>query len=94
MQCRHYSDTLFWHTGLHRWTVQSDSCSLLLGFATRFVLTTAMENGGRFTDGQVDQQRCLGGWSVTSGVVHLDVKKIIEEYSNNAGLITNNSNKR
>ena len=52
-----------------------------------------MENGGRFTDGQVDQQRCLGGWSVTSGVVHLDVKKIIEEYSNNAGLITNNSNK-
>ena len=74
--------------GLHRWTVQSDSCSLLLGVATRFVLTTAMENGGRFTDGQVDQQRCLGGWSVTSGVVHLDVKKIIEQYSNNAGLIT------
>ena len=53
-----------------------------------------MENGGRFTDGQVDQQRCLEAWSVTSGVVHLDVKKIIEEYSNNAGLITNNSNKR
>ena len=47
-----------------------------------------MENGGHFTDGQVDQLRHLGGWSVTSGVVHLYVKKIIEQYSDSAGLIT------
>ena len=47
-----------------------------------------MENGGHFTDGQVDQLRRLGGWSVTSGVVHLYVKKIIEQYSDSAGLIT------
>ncbi|CAH3187009.1 unnamed protein product, partial [Porites evermanni] len=31
------------------------------GFATRFVLTAAMENGGRFADNQVDQLRRLGG---------------------------------
>ena len=49
---------------------------------------TAMENGGRFTDGQVDHLRSLEGWSVTSGVVHLYVKKIIEQYSDSAGLIT------
>ena len=47
-----------------------------------------MENGGHFTDNQVDQLRRLGGWSVTSGVVHLNVKKIIEQYSDSAGLIT------
>ena len=73
---------------LHRWTEQSHSCSLLWGFATRFVLTTAMENGDHFTDNQVDHLRRLGGWSVTSGVVHLYVKKIIEQYSDSAGLIT------
>ncbi|CAH3034092.1 unnamed protein product [Porites lobata] len=32
--------------------------------------------------------RRLGGWSVASGVVHLYVKKIIEQYSDSAGLIT------
>ena len=47
-----------------------------------------MENGGHFTDNQVDQLRRLWGWSVTSGVVHLYVKKIIEQYSDSAGLIT------
>ena len=52
------------------------------------MLTTAIENGGRFTDDQVDQLRHLGGWSVNSEVVHLYVKKIIEQYSDSAGLIT------
>ena len=46
-----------------------------------------MENGGRFTDDQVDQLRRLGSWSVNSEVVHLYVKKIIEQYSDSAGLI-------
>ena len=30
----------------------------------------------------------FGSWSVNSGVVHLYVKKIIEQYSDSAGLIT------
>ena len=79
---------LNWQMGLHRWTVQADSCSLLYGFATRFVLTTTMENGSHFTGGQVDQLCRLGGSSVNSVVVHLYVKKIIERYSDSAGLIT------
>jgi len=58
------------------------------GFATRFVLMAAMENGGHFSDNQVDQLRRLGGWSVQSGVVHIYVKKIIEQYSDSAGLLT------
>ena len=39
---------------------------LLQGFATSFVLNAAMENGGRFTDDQVDQLRRLeeGGGGV------------------------------
>ena len=62
---------------------------LLQGFATRFVLNAAMENGGRFTDNQVDQLRRLGGgWSPKSAIVHLYIKKIIEEYSDTIALIT------
>ena len=61
---------------------------LLQGFATRFVLNAAMENGGRFTDNQVDQLRRLGGWSPKSAIVHLYIKKIIEEYSDTVSLIT------
>ena len=60
---------------------------LLQGFATRFVLNAAMENGGRFTDTQVDQLRRLGGWSPKSAIVHLYIKKI-EEYSDTLALIT------
>ena len=55
---------------------------------TRFVLTAAMENGGRFADNQVDQLRRLGGWSVQTGIVHMYIKKIIEQYSDSAGLIS------
>ena len=47
-----------------------------------------MENGGYFSDNQVDQLRPLGGWSVQSGVVQIYVKKIIEQYSDSAGLLT------
>ena len=50
-----------------------------------------MGNGGRFSDNQVDQLRRLGGggvWSVQSGVVQIYVKKIIEQYSDSAGLIS------
>ena len=47
-----------------------------------------MENGGHFSDNQVDQLRPLGGWSVQSGIVHIYVKKIIEQYSDSAGLLT------
>ena len=36
----------------------------------------------------VDQLRHLGSWLVNSGVVHLYMKKIIEQYSDSAGLIT------
>ena len=46
-----------------------------------------MENGGRFADNQVDQLRRLGG-SVQSGIVHIYIKKIIEQYSDDAGLIS------
>ena len=45
-----------------------------------------MGNGGRFSDNQVDQLRRL--WSVQSGVVQIYVKKIIEQYSDSAGLIS------
>ena len=47
-----------------------------------------MENGGRFSDHQVDQLRRLGGWSPKSAIVHLYIKKIIEEYSDAVSLIT------
>ena len=47
-----------------------------------------MENGGRFADNQVDQLRRLGGWSIQSGIVHIYIKKIIEQYSDSAGLIS------
>ena len=56
-----------------------------------------MGNGGRFSDNQVDQLPRLGGggggggggvWSVQSGVVQIYVKKIIEQYSDSAGLIS------
>ena len=47
-----------------------------------------MENCGHFSDNQVDMLRHLGGWSVQSGVVHIYVKKIIEQYSDSAGLLT------
>ena len=50
-----------------------------------------MENGGRFTDNQVDQLRRLEGgrgWSPKSAIVHLYIKKIIEEYSDTLALIT------
>ena len=36
----------------------------------------------------MDQLRAWGDWPVTLGVVHLYVKKIIEQYSDSAGLIT------
>ena len=45
-------------------------------------------DGRHFSDNQVDQLRHLGGWSVQSGVVHIYVKKIIEQYSDSAGLLT------
>ena len=61
---------------------------LLQGLATRFVLNAAMENGGRFSDHQVDQLRRLGGWSPKSAIVHLYIKKIIEEYSDTLALVT------
>ena len=72
----------------------SDGCLSFpsFGFHVRFVLSAAMENGRRFSDNQVDQPRHLGGrggvWSVQSGVVHIYVKKIIEQYSDHAGVIT------
>ena len=50
-----------------------------------------MENGGRFSDHQVDQLRRLGGgggWSPKSAIVHLYIKKIIEEYSDTLALRT------
>ena len=49
-----------------------------------------MENGGRFSDHQVDQLRRLGGggWSSKSAIVHLYIKKIIEEYSDTLALRT------
>ena len=52
-----------------------------------------MGNGGRFSDNQVDQLRRVGRggggvWSVQSGVVQIYVKKIIEQYSDSAGLIS------
>ena len=48
-----------------------------------------MGNGGRFSDNQVDQLRRVGGGrSVQSGVVQIYVKKIIEQYSDSAGLIS------
>ena len=47
-----------------------------------------MENGGRLADNQVDQLRPLGGWSVQSGIVHIYIKKIIEQYSDSASLIS------
>ncbi|CAH3187006.1 unnamed protein product, partial [Porites evermanni] len=37
-----------------------DSKSAVNGFATRFVLSSAIENGGNFTDNQIDQLRRLG----------------------------------
>ena len=36
----------------------------------------------------VDQLRRLGSWLVNSVVLHLYMKKIIEQYSDSAGLIT------
>ena len=47
-----------------------------------------MENGGRFADNQVDQLQRLGGggWSVQTGIVHIYIKKIVEQYSDSAGL--------
>ena len=78
--------TLLRHLILAHGASQMD-CTIRLLFPS-FGLRNKICADGRFTDGQVDQQRWLGGWSVTSGVVHLDVKKIIEQYSNNAGLIT------
>ena len=48
----------------------------------------AMKNGGHFSDNQVDQLRRLGDLSVQSGVVHIYIKKIIEQYSDSAGLLT------
>ena len=47
-----------------------------------------MDNGGHFSDNQVEQLRRLGGWSVQSSVVHIYVKEIIEQYSDSAGLLT------
>ena len=47
-----------------------------------------MENGGRLADNQVEQLRPLGGWSVQSGIVHIYIKKIIEQYSDSASLIS------
>ena len=47
-----------------------------------------MENGGRFSDHQVDQLRRLGGWSPKSAIVHIYIRKIIEEYSDTLALIT------
>ena len=69
----------------------STSCTSLLnlqGFATRFVLSSAIENGGNFSDNQIDQLRRLGGWSQKSAIVHLYVKRIVEEYSDVASLLT------
>lgn len=57
------------------------------GFATRFVLSTAIENGGRFGDHHVEQLKRLGGWSQKSSVVHLYIKRILEEYSDTTGLL-------
>ncbi len=59
----------------------------LQGFATRFVLTAAIENGGKFEDTHIAQLRRLGGWAQNSAVVHLYVKRIIEEYTDTAALI-------
>ena len=47
-----------------------------------------MENGGRFSDHQVDQLRRLAGWSPKSAIVHIYIRKIIEEYSDTLALIT------
>ena len=61
--------------------------SLLQGFATRFILTCAIENGGRFESQHVEQLRRLGGWADKSEVVHLYIKRIIERYSDTSGLL-------
>lgn len=57
------------------------------GFATRFIIATAIENGGRFEDHHVDHLKRLGGWSQKSSVVHLYIKKVLEDYSDSAGLL-------
>ncbi|KAJ7392791.1 hypothetical protein OS493_010450 [Desmophyllum pertusum] len=57
------------------------------GFATRFIITCAIENGGRFETQQVEQLKRLGGWAEKSSVVHLYIKRIIEKYSDTCGLL-------
>ena len=54
------------------------------GFATRFIIAKAIENGGRFEDHHIDHLKRLGGWS---SVVHLYIKKVLEDYSDSAGLL-------
>ena len=56
-------------------------------FATRFIIATAIENGGRFEDHHIDHLKLLRGWSQKSSVVHLHVKKVLEDYSVSAGLL-------
>ena len=60
---------------------------LLQGFATRFILSYAIENGGRFEGEQIEQLKRLGGWAEKSQVVHLYIKRIVEEYSDTCGLL-------
>ena len=68
------------------YNLKSDLFSLQ-GFATRFVLTRVLENGGRFEQQDIEQLKRLGGWCEKSTVVHLYIKRIIELYSDTAGLI-------
>ncbi|KAJ7384135.1 Zinc finger and BTB domain-containing protein 8A [Desmophyllum pertusum] len=59
----------------------------ICGFATRFVTTRAIENGGRFGQQHIEQLKRLGGWAEKSTVVHLYIKRILEEYSDTCGLL-------
>ena len=44
-----------------------------------------MENGGRFEGEQIDQLKRLGGWAAKLHVLHLYIKRIVEEDSDTYG---------
>ena len=58
------------------------------------MLCQAIENGGRFEDSTVEQLKRLGGWADKSGIVHLYIKRIVEEFSDTSGMIIPGKYKR
>lgn len=80
---RNYS----WYIG-NDYSTHLNFSLLLQGFETRFILSHAVENGGRFETEQIDQLKRLGGWAVKLQFLHLYLKPIVEEYSDTCGLLT------